>query len=58
MIIFALQPEIPKKPPGTTGQPLNPGGGVLGDKDYISYTVSAPSGRGTAMMSVDGRLPN
>ncbi|XP_048237169.1 uncharacterized protein C10orf67, mitochondrial-like isoform X3 [Haliotis rufescens] len=24
-----------------------------GDKDYISYTVSAPSGRGTAMFSVD-----
>ncbi|XP_071102638.1 uncharacterized protein C10orf67, mitochondrial-like [Haliotis cracherodii] len=28
-------------------------GGGAGDKDYISYTVSAPSGRGTAMFSVD-----
>ena len=25
------------------------------EKDYISYTVSAPSGRGTAMLSVDGK---
>ena len=31
------------------------GGMGMVDKDYISYTVSAPSGRGTAMLSVDGR---
>ncbi|KAK3108449.1 hypothetical protein FSP39_008186 [Pinctada imbricata] len=49
-------PEIPKKPAGPSGgQPVNPqsGGVIMGEKDYISYTVSAPSGRGTAMMSVD-----
>ncbi|VDI23442.1 Hypothetical predicted protein, partial [Mytilus galloprovincialis] len=39
-------------PQPSQGQPLNVGG-VLGEKDYISYTVSAPSGRGTAMFSVD-----
>lgn len=31
------------------------GGMGMVDKDYISYTVSAPSGRGTAMLSVDGK---
>lgn len=41
-----------QQPPPQPTQPLN-GGGVLGEKDYISYTVSAPSGRGTAMFSVD-----
>ncbi|XP_052096166.1 myosin-2 heavy chain, non muscle-like isoform X4 [Mytilus californianus] len=40
------------QPQPAQGQPLNVGG-VLGEKDYISYTVSAPSGRGTAMFSVD-----
>lgn len=40
-------PEIPKSQKGPGTQPNQ------GDKDYISYTVSAPSGRGTAMLSVD-----
>ena len=46
-----MQPEIPKyaKPIGGT-----PGG--LADRDYISYTVSAPSGRGTAVFSADGNV--
>ncbi|XP_046580568.1 uncharacterized protein C10orf67, mitochondrial-like isoform X2 [Haliotis rubra] len=39
-------PDIPR-----SGKSQRGGGG--GDKDYISYTVSAPSGRGTAMFSVD-----
>lgn len=36
---------------------VNTSAGGMGvfDKDYISYTVSAPSGRGTAMLSVDGK---
>ena len=35
---------------------ITPGGGMGGgEKDYISYTVSAPSGRGTALFSTDGR---
>ncbi|XP_069110688.1 uncharacterized protein C10orf67, mitochondrial-like isoform X1 [Argopecten irradians] len=42
-------PDISKK---TSGQVPNVQG-ASADKDYISYTVSAPSGRGTAMMSVD-----
>ncbi|XP_021352451.1 protein enabled homolog [Mizuhopecten yessoensis] len=42
-------PDIHKK---TAGQTPNVQG-ASADKDYISYTVSAPSGRGTAMMSVD-----
>ncbi|XP_033761819.1 uncharacterized protein C10orf67, mitochondrial-like isoform X2 [Pecten maximus] len=42
-------PDISKK---TSGQTPNVQG-ASADKDYISYTVSAPSGRGTAMMSVD-----
>ena len=45
-----IQPPAPPQP--APGQPLNVPG-VLGEKDYISYTVSAPSGRGTAMFSVD-----
>jgi len=49
--VSILQPEIPKyaKPIGGT-----PGG--LADRDYISYTVSAPSGRGTAVFSADGNV--
>ena len=55
-----LQPDIGRgrqqpPPQPSQGQPLNVGG-VLGEKDYISYTVSAPSGRGTAMFSVDGKF--
>lgn len=50
-------PDIPKKPqPNTTpAMNVNTSAGGMGmvDKDYISYTVSAPSGRGTAMLSVD-----
>ena len=46
-----MQPDIPKYGKGT----VTPGGGVGGgEKDYISYTVSAPSGRGTALFSTDG----
>ncbi|WAQ94028.1 CJ067-like protein [Mya arenaria] len=43
-------PEIPKY-----SKPVNPGAtpGGFADKDYISYTVSAPSGRGTAIFSAD-----
>jgi hypothetical protein len=61
LFFFNFQPDIgkgkqqPQAPPQPApGQPLNVPG-VLGEKDYISYTVSAPSGRGTAMFSVDGR---
>lgn len=54
-----LKPDIPKKPqPNTTpAMNVNTSAGGMGmvDKDYISYTVSAPSGRGTAMLSVDGK---
>ncbi|XP_052248307.1 uncharacterized protein C10orf67, mitochondrial-like isoform X5 [Dreissena polymorpha] len=44
-------PDIPKygksiPPPGVTP-------GALQEKDYISYTVSAPSGRGTALFSAE-----
>nr|XP_034308652.1 uncharacterized protein C10orf67, mitochondrial isoform X3 [Crassostrea gigas] len=50
-------PDIPKKPPPNTTPAMNvntsAGGMGVFDKDYISYTVSAPSGRGTAMLSVD-----
>nr|XP_022309741.1 uncharacterized protein C10orf67, mitochondrial-like isoform X5 [Crassostrea virginica] len=50
-------PDIPKKPPAnnTPAMNVNTSAGGMGmvDKDYISYTVSAPSGRGTAMLSVD-----
>ena len=44
-IAFLLQPDIRR----------NSKGGAQGhERDYISYTVSAPSGRGTAMFSADG----
>ncbi|XP_067649451.1 uncharacterized protein C10orf67, mitochondrial-like isoform X2 [Haliotis asinina] len=44
-------PDIPRSGKSQRGGAGGGGGG--GDKDYISYTVSAPSGRGTAMFSVD-----
>ena len=47
------QPEIPKF---GKGMPSNPTPQGANEKDFISYTVSAPSGRGTAMFSADGRL--
>lgn len=54
-----FKPDIPKKPPPNTTPAMNvntsAGGMGVFDKDYISYTVSAPSGRGTAMLSVDGK---
>ncbi|XP_056007709.1 uncharacterized protein C10orf67, mitochondrial-like isoform X6 [Ostrea edulis] len=50
-------PDIPKKPQPSNTPAINvnasAGGMGMPDKDYISYTVSAPSGRGTAMLSVD-----
>ncbi|XP_062569976.1 uncharacterized protein C10orf67, mitochondrial-like isoform X6 [Saccostrea cucullata] len=50
-------PDIPKKPQPSNTPAMNVNtsaqGMVMPDKDYISYTVSAPSGRGTAMLSVD-----
>ncbi|KAL4222964.1 hypothetical protein ACF0H5_019005 [Mactra antiquata] len=43
-------PDIPKY-----ARPMNPNAtpGAPQEKDYISYTVSAPSGRGTALFSAD-----
>ncbi|XP_060551764.1 uncharacterized protein C10orf67, mitochondrial-like isoform X1 [Ruditapes philippinarum] len=43
-------PDIPKY-----AKPINPNAtpGAPQEKDYISYTVSAPSGRGTAIFSTD-----
>ncbi|XP_053373303.1 uncharacterized protein C10orf67, mitochondrial-like isoform X6 [Mercenaria mercenaria] len=43
-------PDIPKY-----ARPVNPNAtpGAPQEKDYISYTVSAPSGRGTAIFSAD-----
>lgn len=49
MIFF--QPEIPKY---GKGMPSNPTPQGANEKDFISYTVSAPSGRGTALFSADG----
>lgn len=47
MFILIFQPNINKH---------NKKGDSDQDKDCISYTISAPSGRGTAMFSVDGQL--
>jgi len=47
-----LQPEIPKYSKSYNHNATTSGGNP--DKDYISYTVSAPSGRGTALFSADG----
>lgn len=59
MFFLYSKPDIPKKPPPNTTPAMNvntsAGGMGVFDKDYISYTVSAPSGRGTAMLSVDGK---
>lgn len=51
--MFISQPDIPKY-----ARPVNPNAtpGAPQEKDYISYTVSAPSGRGTAIFSADGKL--
>lgn len=43
-------PEIPKY---GKGMPSNPTPQGANEKDFISYTVSAPSGRGTALFSAD-----
>ena len=41
-----FQPDIPKR-----GESKSPA-------DFISYTVSAPSGRATALFSTEGKLSN
>ena len=51
-----FQPEIPKSVTVVKSAKGGRGGvpGGSGDKDFISYTVSVPSGRGSAVFSVDG----
>lgn len=51
-LLFFLQPDIPKYSKGYNPNTVT---GGPADKDYISYTVSAPSGRGTALFSADGK---
>ena len=51
--MVCFQPEIPKF---VKGMPSNPTPQAVNEKDFISYTVSAPSGRGTTLFSADGKL--
>ncbi|XP_059175355.1 uncharacterized protein C10orf67, mitochondrial-like [Physella acuta] len=46
-------PSSPKAPLPEIGRRGSRGGNQAQDRDYISYTVSAPSGRGTDMFSPD-----